>query len=220
MATVNDENADASFPSPYPPRPAAEIANLQQALSTLGTERSFHPQDEIYAVQESGKFIYLFTEGHFSFIRASDGLVLSSVRGAIIYGIAENLRPRGGFYLKAEEPCKALVVPAEEAFALFTREHLWESVASLLAWFLQIYSLREEHLVGVTAYVMIRNKLIELYSQPADLRGEINVADYIQERTQLARSTIMAILGELRRGGYIDIKRGKLLDIKHLPKYY
>jgi DNA-binding IscR family transcriptional regulator len=48
----------------------------------------------------------------------------------------------------------------------------------------------------------------------------VNVADYIQERTQLARSTIMAILGELRRGDYVEIKRGKLMGIKHLPKEY
>ncbi|TNV20701.1 hypothetical protein FH968_09655 [Buttiauxella sp. B2] len=220
MGNVNDQNSDAATHSIYPPRPIAEIAILQQALSTLGTEHIFHPRDEIYAVQENEKSLYLFNDGHFTFLRASDGLVLSSGQGGMIYGIAECLRPRGGWYLKVGEPCMAQVVKAEEAFEVFTKQQLWEPVASLLAWYLQIYSLRDEHLFGVTAYVMIRNKLLELHSQPPGIRSGINVADYIQERTQLSRSTIMAILGELRRGNYVEIKRGKLVDIKYLPKEY
>lgn len=220
MVTVNNQNNDADVPSIYPPRPTAEMAILQQALSTLGVEHSFNTRDEIYAVQENKKFIYLLAEGHFTFIRAKDGLVLASVRGEIVYGIAECLRPRGGWFLKVEEPCIARVIPAEQAFKVFTQQQLWEPVANVLAWFLQINSLRDEHLVGVPAYVMIRNKLLELHSQSPELRSGINVTDYIQERTQLARSTIMAILSELRRGDYIEIKRGKLVAVKHLPQDY
>jgi hypothetical protein len=220
MGTVNNQSGDVAESSLYPPRPIADIAVLHQAISTLGTEHIFNPRDEIYAIKENEKFLYLFVEGDFTFIRANDGLVLSSVRGEMIYGIAECLRPRGGWFLRVENTCKARVIPAEQAFAVFTQQQLWEPVAHLLAWFLQIYSLREEHLVGVTAYVMIRNKLLELHLLPLDIRDGINVADYIQDRTQLARSTIMAILGELRRGEYIEIKRGKLVDIKHLPKEY
>lgn len=220
MTTVNNQNSESGLSSLYPPRPVAEINVLRAALSTHGTIRSFQPGDEIHAVQQHEKFLYLFPEGHYTVVRATDGLVLSSVRGEVIYGIAECLRPRGGWFLKVEEPCKARVIPAEQAFELFTRQQLWEQVSGLLAWFLQIYSLRDEHLVGVTAYVMIRNKLLELDLQPADVRRDINAADFIQERTQLARSTIMAILGELRRGDYIEIKRGKLVAIRHLPKEY
>lgn len=220
MTTVNDQNSESGLSSLYPHRPVAEIYALKEALSTLGTVRSFQPNDEVHAVLQHEKYLYLFNEGHFTAVRAIDGLVLSSVRGEMIYGIAECLRPRGGWFLKVEEPCEARVIPAEQAFELFTRLQLWETVSSLLAWFLQMYSLRDEHLVGVTAYVMIRNKLLELDLQPADVRRDINAADFIQERTQLARSTIMAILGELRRGDYIEIKRGKLVAIRHLPKDY
>ncbi|HEY3588773.1 MAG TPA: helix-turn-helix domain-containing protein [Buttiauxella sp.] len=220
MGSLNDQSSDGAVHSIYSPRPTAEMVILQQALSTLGTEHILYPRDEIYAVQENQKSLYLFKEGEFKFIRASDGLVLSSGRGEMIYGLVECLRPRGGWYMKVEEPCMARVINAEEAFEVFTKQQLWEPVANLLAWFVQIFSLRDEHLVGVPAYVMIRNKLLELNSQPAELRREVNVADFIQMRTQLARSTIMAILGELRRGDYIEIKRGKLVAIRHLPKDY
>lgn len=220
MCSVNDKSSDAVVHSVDLPRPTAEIAILQQALSTLGTEQTFNPRDKIHAIQENKKSLYIFNEGHFTFIRANDGLVVYSVRGGLIYGIAESLRPRGGCYLNVEEPCMGRVITAEEAFDVFRQQQLWEPVANLLAWYLQLYSLREEHLVGVTAYVMIRNKLLELHSQPLALRNKINVAEYIQERTQLARSTVMAILGELRRGNYVEINRGKLVDIKYLPKEY
>ncbi|RJT26244.1 hypothetical protein D6029_06270 [Buttiauxella izardii] len=220
MPTANDQNMGQIYPSLYPPRPLAEIAVLSQALASIGTEQTFQPGTEINAIRDNEKSLYLFAEGYFSVIRNIDGLVLSSVRGELVFGIAECLRPRGGWFLKVEETCTARVVPADQAFAIFTQQQLWEPVASLLSWFIQIYSLREEHLVGVSAYVMVRNKLIELHSLAPDLRCNINVADFIQERTQLARSTIMAILGELRRGDYVEIKRGKLLAIKLLPKEY
>lgn len=220
MDTVNNQNNDHSYPSFYPPRPVTEIALLRQSLNAVGTEQVFHPRDEIYAIRENEKSLYLFADGYFSVIRDIDGLVLSSVRGALVFGIAECMRPRGGWYLKIEETCTARVVPADQAFAIFTQQQLWEPVASILSWFLQIYALREEHLVGVSAYVMVRNKLIELHSLGPELCGNINVADFIQERTQLARSTVMAILGELRRGDYVEIKRGKLVTVKYLPKEY
>jgi CRP-like cAMP-binding protein len=220
MDTVNNQNNDHNNPSFYPPRPLTEIALLRQALNAVGTEQVFHPRDEINAIREDEKSLYLFADGYFSVIRNIDGLVLSSIRGELVFGIAECMRPRGGWYLKVEETCTARVVPADQAFAIFTQQQLWEPVASILSWYLQIYSLREEHLVGVSAYVMVRNKLMELHSLAPELRCNINVADFIQERTQLARSTIMAILGELRRGDYVEIKRGKLVTVKYLPKDY
>lgn len=217
---VNNNSGETPPPSLYPLRPYEEMAVLRQALSGVGTEQCFYSNEEIYAARENDKSLYLFTDGYFSFIRVSDGLVLSSARGEMIYGIAECMRPRGGWFLKIEEPCKARVVPVDQAFEIFTQQNLWQTVASLLTWFIQVYSVREEHLLGVTAYVMIRNKLLELNILTPELRSAINVTDYIQERTQLARSTIMAILSQLRRGEYIEIKRGKLISIKYLPKDY
>ncbi|GDX06054.1 helix-turn-helix domain-containing protein [Buttiauxella sp. A111] len=220
MGIINTENHETPFPSFYPPRPTVELDCVQKALWSQGKEQEFHPGEDIYAVKGDEKSIYLFTEGHFTFVRAKDGLVISSLRGGLVYGIAECLRPRGGFSLRVEEACKAIVVPAERAFEIFTQQQLWESVAHLMAWFVQNITLREEHLVGVSAYVMIRSKLLELHLQPSEFRAKTNVVDYIKDRTQLARSTIMAILSELRRGEYIEIKRGKLITIKYLPKDY
>lgn len=220
MSHTNNQSDNAELSSHYPSRPLVEMSVLHEALSTLGVDKTFRPGDEIYAVDVNDKSIYLFTEGYFSFIRSTDGLILSSARGAVVYGIAECMRPRGGWFLKIEEPCTARVVPANQAFERFTQQGLWETVASLLAWYMQVYSMREEQLLGVTAYEMIRSKLIELNTMSPDFRVGINVADFIQERTQLARSTIMAILGELRRGDYVEIKRGKLVEVKHLPKKY
>ena len=220
MNIINDKHHDARFPLPLPPRPNAELAMVQNALWLQGEEQVFHPGEEINAAQGDEKSLYLFTEGHFTFVRVIDGLVIASVRGGLIYGIAECMRPRGGCVLRVEEACTARVVSAQRAFEIFTQQQLWESVAHLLAWFVQNITLREEHMVGVSAYVMIRSKLLELNLQPTEYRAQQNVADYIMDRTQLARSTIMAILSELRRGDYIEIKRGKLVTIKNLPKDY
>lgn len=220
MVTINDGCSDNSSLPQVSSRPTAELMELQDALSTLGSVQTFHVQDEIHATRENEKSLFLFTEGNFTCIRASDGLVISSIHAPMIYGIAECLRPRGGWFLKAQELCQGRVIPASQAFEMFTEKQLWQSVAITLSWYIQVVTYREEHLIGVTAYVMVRNKLLELNLLAPETRANVNVADYIQERTQLAHSTIMAILGELRRGDYVEIKRGKLMGIKHLPKEY
>ncbi|WP_237930661.1 helix-turn-helix domain-containing protein [Buttiauxella sp. S19-1] len=220
MGNTNKKDGESLNPPLYLIRPVTDIVALRKALSGSGIKQSFLAEDIINAIGEEGKHLYLFEGGEYTFLRSSDGLVIWSARGELIYGIAECIRPRGGWSLRIEEPCDCWVVPAEKAFEIITQKQLWESVANIFAWYLQIFTSREEHLVGVPAYVMIRTKLLELQAQPEDFRRDMNVADYIQQRTQLARSTIMAILGELRRGDYIEIKRGRLVAVNHLPKEY
>ncbi|MDF3573418.1 helix-turn-helix domain-containing protein, partial [Enterobacter cloacae] len=49
---------------------------------------------------------------------------------------------------------------------------------------------------------------------------DINVYDYIQEYTNLARSTIIKILSDLKKGQYIVVEKGRLLNLTALPEKY
>ncbi|WP_251277424.1 helix-turn-helix domain-containing protein, partial [Enterobacter hormaechei] len=49
---------------------------------------------------------------------------------------------------------------------------------------------------------------------------DINIYDYIQEYTSLARSTIIKILADLKKGNYIQVEKGRLMYLSVLPEKY
>ncbi|WP_337242198.1 helix-turn-helix domain-containing protein, partial [Proteus faecis] len=49
---------------------------------------------------------------------------------------------------------------------------------------------------------------------------DINIYDYIQEYTNLARSTIIKILSDLKKGQYIVVEKGRLISLTNLPEKY
>lgn len=62
----------------------------------------------------------------------------------------------------------------------------------------------------------------KIYPTIADSeRAKLSVADYILQRSNLARSGVMKVLADLRFGGYIDIQHGKLIKILNsFPRNY
>ena len=76
-------------------------------------------------------------------------------------------------------------------------------------------------LINSTAYEIVSTLLMELADVPEEKRLKISVANYIIDRSNLARSGVMKILSELRIGGYIDINYGKLICVnKRFPTVY
>ncbi|EMC8872176.1 helix-turn-helix domain-containing protein, partial [Escherichia coli] len=59
--------------------------------------------------------------------------------------------------------------------------------------------------------------LIELWAYASEYRQSINVLNFIQRRTGISRSRTMKLLSELKKGGYITIDGGRLIDMKKLP---
>lgn len=54
-----------------------------------------------------------------------------------------------------------------------------------------------------------------------ELRLHTTAANYIQSRSFLSRSSIMKILADLKKGGYIITERGVLQEIqKNIPLKY
>lgn len=69
------------------------------------------------------------------------------------------------------------------------------------------------------AYSSIR-ELIYMYNAKRDiiLKGNESLLKYITSRVLISRSQVLKILSELKKGGYITVKRGSLISInKNLP---
>lgn len=113
------------------------------------------------------------------------------------------------------------VLPLTKVNEVITKENLWESLASLLVYTAgRVY----DHCTRITApssYDIIRSQLYELMKESVEFRRNITAANYIQSRTFLSRSSIMKILADLKKGGYIITERGVLLQIQqNIPLKY
>ncbi|CDL35783.1 FIG00510151: hypothetical protein [Enterobacter hormaechei] len=81
-------------------------------------------------------------------------------------------------------------------------------------------SKRDDVLVARSAYSVVREFLYEINDLTVHQQRDINVYDYIQEYTNLARSTIIKILSDLKKGQYIVVEKGRLLNLTALPEKY
>lgn len=75
-------------------------------------------------------------------------------------------------------------------------------------------------MVARSAYSVVREFLIEINELIVDHQRDINIYDYIQEYTNLARSTIIKILSDLKKGQYIVVEKGRLISLTSLPEKY
>lgn len=83
-----------------------------------------------------------------------------------------------------------------------------------------VATMRNSALVGGDAYTGIKQLLEEIDSFPNAYKQQINVPYYIVRRTGVSRSRVMKILSDLKMGGYIIIKDGKLIQLNNLPAAY
>ncbi|WP_180960703.1 helix-turn-helix domain-containing protein, partial [Klebsiella aerogenes] len=89
-----------------------------------------------------------------------------------------------------------------------------------LSWYICLLSKRDDVLVARSAYSVIREFLIEINELIIHHNRDINVYDYIQEYTNFARSTIIKILSDLKKGNYIVIEKSRLMSMTTLPEKY
>ena len=118
------------------------------------------------------------------------------------------------------ETCKVSTLTVAEMQQHISDNGLWEIAAQhMIVVTNKLYSYSKQ-MSAPTAYEVIRNQLRELSHEPASLRENVTIERYIRDKTHLSRSSIMKILSELKTGGYIVIKDGRLCEIKHLPAKY
>ncbi|WP_413499396.1 helix-turn-helix domain-containing protein [Buttiauxella gaviniae] len=202
-----------------PTRPESAIQRLIATLEPHGTPMEVIPRKRInWEYKEIPQF-YIFKQGEISVLRATDGLVIATVSGQNLFGIAESIQPLRSHILRVETECTMLRLDASLAHEIITQEGMWKDIAVILAYYTTHLFYRDSVVVQQRTYSIIRGHLIEMNRLPEDSRLRTSVLDYIQERTLLSRSSILNVMFALKNGGYIDIKRGGyLLEVINLPE--
>ncbi|WP_185955870.1 helix-turn-helix domain-containing protein [Limnobaculum zhutongyuii] len=90
----------------------------------------------------------------------------------------------------------------------------------MLSYYHAVFLWRDSYAHTKSSYLVVRHLLLQLNLLPKEKRYSINIAEFIQERTNLSRSYIMKVLSDLKTGGYITLRKGRLIELNHLPAKY
>lgn len=164
--------------------------------------------------------ITIFLSGAYEARRSSDDLCMFSLNERIIFGLPGMFYDAAHVYCVARSDCQIRVVPKDEFLALISANDRWQDMTKILAWYLCLLNKRDDLLIARNAYTVVREFLVEINDIFHQHNREVNIYDYIQEYSNLARSTIVKILSELKKGNYIEVNKGKLLKIYSLPERF
>ena len=194
---------------------ATNITRLFSALLPLSEVQSLYRSGSFIMDSQGENGIWLLTEGRIVIRRRTDGLILASQQAPMMLGMAEFFLPTGhNFYdIEAVSPCTTHVVKKTDFMTIVNRDRLWESVAIVEAYIIQVMSQRDRLITSRTATDMVWGHLELLQQEPDDIKKRIPAVQYIRERTGLSRSTIMDTLARLKRQGAIQLHRGHLVCI-------
>lgn len=219
---VDDLNGEAlhAFSFAQQTKPFLALDTLFRALIPAGKPFELQPGKTFQlSPDRENSGIVLLEHGICSICHSGNNLFITSAFSPSILGLIDGysvfydvpFRPQ--HYLYGETLCHGKFVPLNDFVEIADRDNLWHDVARILAHRLMAMSAREEELVGVESYLKVRTMLIELGSYPEEYRKQIQVLNFIQRRTNISRSRVLAILSELRKGEYITIENSRLIAV-------
>ncbi|BCL42146.1 helix-turn-helix domain-containing protein [Enterobacter roggenkampii] len=198
-------------------RPYHEIEKIISATEGF-EEKSLKKWQKISTVEN--EFIHIIVSGEVEFRRESDELCLFTLQGQCIFGLSSIIYHSSHMYGLVRSNTVVRSIPKDAFSQLMTEKGLWPELTKVLAWYICMLSKRDDVLVARSAYSVVREFLLEINELIVHHQRDINVYDYIQEYTSLARSTIIKILSDLKKGQYIVVEKGRLLNITNLPEKY
>lgn len=208
----------------YKDLPIKPVKHIERIIDKLLPHANIYetkPRQIINYKNNNSHQCLLLLKGTISIFRTRDSFMFNSEVAPFVFGLSNQLCDASYLFMRSEECSRVAVLPLTKVNEVITKENLWESLASLLVYTAgRVY----DHCTRITApssYDIIRSQLYELMTESVEFRRNITAANYIQSRTFLSRSSIMKILADLKKGGYIITERGVLLQIQqNIPLKY
>ena len=212
---------ESSMYHALPIKPVEHIINIIEKLKPNANIYETKYRQIINYKSNNSHQCYLLLNGTIAIFRQRDGFMLNSEVAPFIFGLSNQLAESEYLFMRCEECSTVAVIPLETANEIIANEDLWESLSRLLIYTAgRVY----DHCTRIsapTSYDIIRSQLYELMRESDEFRQHITAANYIQSRSFLSRSSIMKILAELKKGGYIVTERGVLKQIQqNIPLKY
>jgi len=165
-------------------------------------------------------YVYFLTQGKVDIYRKSDDILVHTVYAPYILGVIFLYGNDDYHYFKASTDATLTAIPACELDNLADLNNLWKHFFCLACEITLNLFRRENRFSSKNAYDIIKNNLEIIWELPEDERSKISVFKFILSRSRISRSSLNKVLKDLHNGGYINICRGKLLNVKALPNKY
>ncbi|POP46912.1 transcriptional regulator [Superficieibacter electus] len=205
-----------------PCKPLNEFSVLDKHLSLHGTRFTCHEGEPFpFSDEQTHNYTIVFQRGIISLSRKYNDILLGFASAPFIVGLsADAIENASDYVLQAESECSGYYLPASETLSILEKEGIWREAFYWLTWQHRMLEKRDMHLVGTSNYNQIRSTLLTMAQWDETLRSRIGVINYIQRRTRVSRSVIAEVLSALRRGSYIQMHKGKLVNVNRLPYDY
>ncbi|HDR2792337.1 MULTISPECIES: helix-turn-helix domain-containing protein [Enterobacter] len=198
-------------------RPNDEMEAIISATSSY-QEKTLKKWQKISTVDS--EYIHVIVSGEVEFRRVSDELCMFTLQGQCIFGLSAIFYNSSHMYGLVRSNTVVRAIKKDDFARLMTEKNLWPELTKVLSWYICLLSKRDDVLVARSAYSVVREFLLEINELIVNHQRDINVYDYIQEYTNLARSTIIKILSDLKKGQYIVVEKGRLINMTSLPEKY
>lgn len=162
-----------------------------------------------------GDCVLMVIEGYIALKRERDNIIMASFDGPYIIKLCAS-----GVFSKLSlsnySNFSYITCKRSEFYNHICEHNLWSHILAILEYSTFLLYSKIEMMTHGSVYDNVKFYLSKLHSNPALCQKE-NACQYIVGRTGFSKSGVMAILNELRKGGYIAISRGKLTGINKLP---
>lgn len=196
----------------------------QRELDAINAAFSHYPEKILKKWQKittnDSDYIYFISSGVVEIRRSSDELCMFTSQSQCIFGLASLYYDTRHIYgiIRADTVVRA--IKKEDFLRVINEKSLWPEMTKIFSWYICMLNKRDDILIARSAYAVVREFLLEINDLIVYQNRDINVYDYIQEYTNLARSTIIKILSDLKKGHYIVVEKGRLVNITTLPERY
>lgn len=178
------------------------------------------PHQNILFQDKVQSYIYIVQSGVVDVRRKNDGIIVLTTKSPSVLGLTSLFSDVYYHYLSTVTESNIIAINRLSVIECLNKEGLWSEAAKILCQAAQFYYKRDEVVSGSTVYEVIRNHLEILWEYPKQERDVISVFDFVMGRSNISRSSLNKVLKDLSLGGYLVLHRGKLIDLKKLPRLY
>lgn len=202
-------------------KPLPEFSKLDKCLSKYGKHfECDNDKETIYSSEVNNDDTVIILSGVVS-LRRGENVLVGIAQAPFIMGLSDGVMKTDVQYrLMTESYCTGYHLPSLQTINIIEQCQLWREAFCWLAWQNRMLEMRDLQLIGNNSYDQIRATLISMTKWDEGLRSRIGVMNYIHQRTRISRSVVAEVLAALRKGGYIEMNKGKLVSIKRLPFEY
>ena len=202
-------------------KPLLEFGKLDKCLSKYGQHFKYDNEKQIiYSSDINSDDTFIILSGVIS-LRRGENVLVGIAQAPFIMGLSDGVMKTDVPYrLITESICTGYHLPASQTINIIEQCQVWREAFCWLAWQNCMLEMRDLQLIGNNSYDQIRATLISMTKWDDELRSRVGVMNYIHQRTRISRSVVAEVLAALRKGGYIEMNKGKLVNINRLPFEY